>query len=151
MSEISKLFAPVTALLTNFVREINPEYSVALGADFAANMDEDCIYFAVAVAQASSDAFVENFVARFPECECFDMFLLSFMHELGHLETEWDMVDDTDLREEIMDNETYFDLYNERIATDWAGEYLTDHLEEMKVLNDQILKTLCEIWQEIPD
>ena len=73
------------------------------------------------------------------------------MHELGHLETEWDMVDDTEERNKITDNATYFQLYNERIATDWAGEYLTDHKAEMQMLERQILTEIHKIWQSIPD
>ena len=73
------------------------------------------------------------------------------MHELGHLETEWDVVDDTKERNTITDNETYFDLYNERIATDWAGEYLTENKEEMLMLERQILTELKKVWAKIPD
>lgn len=145
------LFAPVTALLTDFVQMFDEEYSVALQPKFEANITTEVIGYAVAVPEAATEAFVIDFLKRFPSCKCFHSFTLSFMHELGHLETEWDMVDDTDERNEITDNETYFTLHNERIATDWAGEYLTDHKDEMLMIEKQILTELHKVWEKIPD
>jgi len=145
------LFAPVTALLTDFVQMFDLDYTVALQPKFEANLDTDVIGYAVAVPEASTEAFVNDFIKRFPSCKCFHSFTLSFMHELGHLETECDMVDDTEERNTITDNETYFDLYNERIATDWAGEYLTENKEEMLILERQILTELHKVWVKIPD
>ena len=145
------LFAPVTALLNDFVQMFDEEYSVALQPKFEANLDTEVIGYAVAVPASATEAFVTDFLKRFPCCSCFDSFTLSFMHELGHLETEWDIVDDTEERNTITDNETYFNLYNERIATDWAGEYLTENKEEMLMLERQILTELKKVWAKIPD
>lgn len=145
------LFAPVTALLTDFVQMFDLDYTVALQPKFEANLDTDVIGYAVAVPESATEAFVTDFLKRFPSCKCFHSFTLSFMHELGHLETECDMVDDTEERNTITDNETYFDLYNERIATDWAGEYLTENKEEMLMLERQILTELKKVWAKIPD
>lgn len=145
------LFAPVTALLTDFVQMFDLDYTVALQPKFEANLDTDVIGYAVIVPDTATKAFVADFIKRFPVCKCFDPFTLSLMHELGHLETECDMVDDTEERNTITDNETYFDLYNERIATDWAGEYLTENKEEMLMLERQILTELHKVWAKIPD
>jgi hypothetical protein len=111
----------------------------------------DVIGYTVVMPSDSVDEFTADFVRRFPACKCFHPFTLSFMHELGHLETEWDMVDDTEERNRITDNATYFKLHNERIATDWAGDYLTEHTAEMLIIERQVLTMLHKIWQSIPD
>ena len=149
--KIAEKFAPVTALLNEFIQMFDEEYTVQIGPNFCADNIKEVVYYSVAVPKVATDEFIENFVSRFPACSCFSNFTLSFMHELGHLETEWDMVDDTEERNTITDNKTYFELYNERIATDWAGEYLTEHRDEMLILEKQILRSLHEIWQSIPD
>lgn len=151
MEEIMKLFAPVTALLNDFIQMFDEEYTVELAHKFCADNIQEVVYYTVVMPKDSVDEFTTDFIKRFPACSCFSEFMLSFMHELGHLETEWDMVDDTEERNKIMDNTTYFQLYNERIATDWAGEYLTDHKAEMQMLERQILTEIHKIWQSIPD
>ena len=151
MEEIMKLFAPVTALLNDFIQMFDEEYTVELAHKFCADNIQEVVYYTVVMPKDSVDEFTTDFIKRFPACSCFSEFMLSFMHELGHLETEWDMVDDTAERNQITDNATYFQLYNERIATDWAGEYLTDHKAEMQMLERQILTEIHKIWQSIPD
>lgn len=150
-TDVQTLFAPVTALLNNFVQMFDEEYTVELHTKFDANNMTEVIGYAVVVPESETEAFVTDFIKRFPSCKCFHSFTLSIMHELGHLETEWDMVDDTEERNTITDNETYFNLYNERIATDWAGEYLTENKEEMLMLERQILTELRKVWAKIPD
>ena len=151
MEEIMKLFAPVTALLNDFIQMFDEEYTVELAHKFCADNIQEVVYYTVVMPKNSVDEFTTDFIKRFPACSCFSEFMLSFMHELGHLETEWDMVDDTEERNQITDNKTYFQLYNERIATDWAGEYLTEHKNEMQMLERQILTEIHKIWQSIPD
>lgn len=151
MEEIMKLFAPVTAMLNDFIQMFDEEYTVEFAHKFCADNIQEIVYYTVVLPKDSIDEFTTDFIKRFPACACFSEFMLSFMHELGHLETEWDMVDDTEERNAITDNATYFQLYNERIATDWAGEYLTDHKAEMQMLERQILTEIHKIWQSIPD
>ena len=151
MEEIMKLFATVTALLNDFIQMFDEEYTVELAHKFCADNIQEVVYYTVVMPKDSVDEFTTDFIKRFPACSCFSEFMLYFMHELGHLETEWDMVDDTEERNKITDNATYFQLYNERIATDWAGEYLTEHKDEMQMLERQILTEIRKIWQSIPD
>lgn len=157
MNEIRTDFAPVTDLLTDFVRSFDEEYSVELGSDFEA-VDDEKIVYAIAMIDEEARNFAENFVARFPACAVFDIFTLSFMHELGHLETAWDMVDDVAQRNKLRkmtDKKKacalYYRLHNERIATDWAGEYLTAHLGEMVGFEKKILGLLKKVLDKYPD
>ena len=151
MEEIMKLFAPVTALLNDFVQMFDEEYSVEVAHKFCADNIQEIVYYTVAMPKGPVDEFVTDFIKRFPACSCFSEFMLSFMHELGHLETEWDMVDDVEERNAITDNATYFKLYNEQIATNWAGEYLTKHKAEMIMIDRQVMVMAKEIWKGVPD
>lgn len=147
-------FAEVTALLNGFVKDFDEEYTVAMGADFQADDTEETIYYAIAIVDEGATSFRANFEKRFPIAKDFDIFTLSFMHELGHLETEWDMVDDVQERNEIKglkDSEKYYNLHNERIATDWAGEYLTAHHKTMKAWEEKILKVFKKVLDKYPD
>ena len=144
-------FEPMTTVLTEFVRSFDVDYSISLGSDFEVDLDEMKIIYAVALADKSATAFRDNFIARFPACADFDIFTLSLMHELGHLETEYDMIDDSAERATISDNSEYFDLYNERIATDWAGEYLTANHDDMKNWESKVLAIFKKIFDKYED
>ncbi len=157
MTEIRNDFSPLTDLLAAFVRTFDEEYSVELGADFEA-VDDEKIVYAIAMVDDGATSFRENFVKRFPACAVFDIFTLSFMHELGHLETSWNMVNDVAQRnaihamtDKVKAYRKYYALHNERIATDWAGEYLTDHLVEMQEWEAKILAVLRSVWAKYPD
>lgn len=131
--DIVKELEPLTAVVREFVKSFDEEYDAVLGPDFMANMDEDVVVYSIAMSDAGGQSFRDNFVKRFPECDCLSTFALSLFHEVGHLETEWDMDDDVELRNsDKMDDETYYNLHNEWIATQFAGEWATSHLEKAK-------------------
>lgn len=144
-------FAPITAELEKFVKTFDEEYSVALNSDFQSDSIEMRVYYTFAMIDKSAKAFRANFVQRFPACADFDVFTLSFFHELGHLEMDWASIDDANERNTIKDDETYFALYNETIATDWAGEYLTEHHDEMKLWEEKILRMFKKVLDKYPD
>lgn len=148
---MKKDFAPVTKALNAFVRQFDEEYSCSLGAEFEA-INEEIIIYTTMVYDNTALAFRSDFIRRFPACEDFNLFTLSFMHELGHLETALDTVNDIIKRNEInamTDKEKalkkYFQLYNERLATNWAGRYLTEHHTEMKLWEEKISKLFKKV------
>jgi len=157
MKQIRKDFRPVTHALTAFVQTFDKDYSCELGADFEAVNDEVVVY-TIAMPDEGAVSFRNDFINRFPSCSDFDIFTLSFMHELGHLETSWDIVNDIKEREAIhrMKNKVkayrkYYALHNEKIATDWAGNYLTENHDEMKKWEKKILKALKKVLDKYPD
>lgn len=152
MESIIETFAPVTALIQDFVSSFDEEYTVEMGEEFAANLNEDIVYYSIIYAENGGRAFYENFVKRFPKCDGMSLMMLSILHEIGHLETEWDMVDDTAVRARIRgekDNERYFNLHNEFIATEWAGNWATSHMEEAKAWDKKIMNTYMGILDNI--
>lgn len=138
-NDITERFAPLTQAIKKFVQSFNEEYDVCMGTDFYVVTVTNTIVYTIAMSEKSGQAFYNNFVSRFPKCGQLSIFTLSLLHELGHLEMEWDEEDDIDLRNIITTDEEYFNLHNERIATDWAGEYATEHLDEMTKLDQQFI------------
>lgn len=154
---IKRDFAPMTRALNAFVRQFDEEYSCFLGPDFEAVNDEAIVY-TVVVCDRNAISFRDDFIRRFPLCNDFNIFTLSFMHELGHLETSFDTVNDIAQREEInamKDKEEalkkYYKLHNERIATNWAGNYLTEHHDEMKKWEEKITRILKKVLDKYPN
>lgn len=152
MENIITTFSPLTATIHDFISTFDEEYEVEMGDEFAANLDTDTVYYSIIYAEDGGRAFYEDFINRFPKCKGMSLMILSLLHEVGHLETEWDMVDDTAVRARIRDekdSERYFALHNEKIATDWAGEWITSHLEEAKMWDDKIMNAYMNILNGI--
>ena len=155
---IEQDFAEVTTMLTAFVQRFDDEWAVALGSDFDCVNDHCIIHYAIAMPDEGAITFQTDFIKRFPACFDFDVFTLSFLHEVGHCETEFDMVNDIKQRnliQKMTDKakafQAYYNLYNERTATDWAGNYLTAHHDEMKIWEEKILKKLKKVLDKYPD
>lgn len=136
------MMSATTKLLRNFVKSFDEEYTVRKAKSFDSSIFELTISYTLTDADPMGEAFRADFINRFPACADFSLFLLSFMHELGHLETEYDMVNDTAQRNKVKSARAYFRLHNEKIATDWAGNYLTAHHDEMKNFEKKFWKTL---------
>ena len=145
---LNTYLAKVNNMINDFVKQFSADYSAELGSEFYANMDLQKIVYPLVIGDKSSRLFHENFASRFPCANQISTFLLSLLHEIGHLETESEMVDDTPERNKEMGLE-YFDLWNERIATDFAGFWLQDNFEIAKKYNDEIENVLFEMYEKV--
>ena len=135
-----------------FVQSINEEYDCVMGLDFMADLANDVIVWSILTIEKSGEAFYDNFISRFPKAKGFSLFTLSILHEVGHLETENEMEDDVDIRNnEIMTNEEYFNLFNERIATDWAGYWIEKNFQKAINLDDTFRNALNNLYAETLD
>ena len=155
---VAKDFVSVTRILNQFIRQFDPDYSCTVGADFEAWNNEYKIIYAIALPDACAISFQADFIRRFPQCADFNIFTLSFLHELGHLETEWDMIDDVTeriaihhIKDQDLRDRKYYALHNERIATDWAGEYLTENHDEMKLWEEKVLAKIKKVLDKLID
>lgn len=126
-------------MVNNFIANINEEYIAVENDFFEVNFEDYEINYAV---ENEVDDFFNNFVERFPLAGNFAPFVLSLLHEVGHLETEDDIIDDTDERNAITDTAEYFNLYNEVIATDWAGFFIEDNFELVAEFNEALAEVL---------
>lgn len=126
-------------MVNNFIANINEEYIAVENDFFEVNFEDYEINYAV---ENEVDDFFNNFVERFPLAGNFAPFVLSLLHEVGHLETEDDIIDDTDERNAITNTADYFNLYNEAIATDWAGFFIEDNFELVAEFNEALAEVL---------
>ena len=122
-----------------FIKEVNPDYAVKFQKyDLECDIFDETISFA-------------NFVNQLnPECSKVNPFLLSLLHEIGHIETYTEEdEDDKDMKyamlkmqyddeEELSDErlEEYCDMYFriplEQNATEWGIDYALSHLDLMQ-------------------
>lgn len=149
MEKVQQWLDKINVELNAFVKTINEEYSCQYGTDFCAYLDNNIIEWTLLVTENSSEAFYANFVSRYPQVKGFSFFLLSLLHEVGHFETEWEMENDTEIRNSDLTDEQYFDLFNERIATDWAGEWILHNLLTAQKVDKQLTALLDDFYDEV--
>ena len=137
----------INRIMNNYLRKFG--LKTFLDTDFSAYMEDKEIGYALIVTDASDKYFI-------PFCESIDKdvkadaFLLSMFHEIGHHMT-WDdfsdaqidkgwaakeiieqIIKETDDKEVIArENYNYFNLPEERAATEWGINYIKTHADEV--------------------
>lgn len=130
-----------------------------LGSDFSYWYSESLICFALAVTESNDIDFREFCKELQPELHC-DIFLLSFMHELGHHETldEWNDEEYLDMKiqkEQINKmkvsqrekNFMYFNIPDERRATEWGLQYIMEHKTEIALLWNRLQQAIFQFYR----
>jgi len=115
------------------------DVQVELSTDFSCDTITDTIYYALCVPQAHDTMFEKVFEEVGLEYEC-DNFLLSFFHELGHIETECELTDEeieiSETKKALMEEKTnlsdndyweYYHLPDEILATTWATNFINEN------------------------
>lgn len=124
------------------------ECTVAPDTDFFCYLAENKITYALAVSEKSNRAFMSRVRRLYPDIKA-DVFLWSFLHEIGHIETADDLTDN-EWQEVLaaknceLSHEEYFELLDEYLATDWAANYMRKHEKE-------VAKFWCSVQQNIMD
>ena len=152
----------VTAIINEFLEPY--ELTCELGADFAYYPGEDRITYAFTYVDIDASGFMASVERLNPEVNA-DIFLWSLLHEIGHHETI-DMMTNRENRycdrfkkklnkrtekinkrlakgkkvklSAMAELEAYYDVLDERLATEWAVEYANTHQEE-----------LAEFWEKL--
>ena len=146
---LQKFFENFNKIVNEIVAEFDMEYSAYLGEEFSVDIISNKVSYALVVPEQSTENFVADFVSRFPLAKNYNPFFLSLLHEIGHLETIDEMVDDIADRETIDDDFEYFNLFNERIATDWAGCWLQDNEKLAEKFNERIETCLFGLYSQL--
>lgn len=146
-------FRKATKELNKFARLFAPKVKCRLDGEFAAEKGKR-INYSIVLSQKETKWFCEDFVRRYPAAKGLDAFTLSFLHELGHIVTWDDMIDDSKERATLFtaasdyeSNIKYFNLYNERLATDWAGTFITENPTYVRDFEAHILRKLEKAWR----
>ena len=146
---MKQAFDKLDKTINDFVKTFFEDYHAEVGLEFLCYLDTCSIEYAIFGIENNVDSFYENFVSRFPVAKNFSVFTLSLLHELGHLETEDIMIDDTEDRKKKLTDKEYYNLYNERIATNWVGMWIEDNLDKAKEINNLFIKLLDDIYKTI--
>lgn len=125
---------------------INEEYRAFLAADSMADIEQGYIFFSIITIEREDKLFMEDIYKREGELPILSNLMWSILHEIGHLETQNEMEDDSRNRREIAElslvnpdeaSNKYHQLYNEIIATDWAVVFALEN------------SVLCCSWDQI--
>lgn len=135
----------------NFIKEVNPDYNIEFQKyDLECDVYDEIIYVGESY-DKRTDKYFENFVNNLePQCKKINPFLLSLLHEIGHIETyteeeqdEKDFIyellktkydDEKELNDDKMEEycDKYFNIPLELNATLWGIEYALSHLDIMQ-------------------
>jgi hypothetical protein len=141
--------------ITNILNEfLNPFDCEAFpGTDFGYYTASNRIEYSFTVPDQHEKTFM-NFVNKnFPRIDA-NPFLWSFLHELGHHETEDNFNEEqwNQYRHFIRncnDDYTYYNLPIERAATEWAANYMITHEDEVRKLWYKLVPIILAFYKDM--
>lgn len=147
MKENSK----VSEIINKFTMD-NFKCTAKLDTDFMCDPEEEEIYYTFVVSERLDKMFMDALNTFKPEVEM-DIFLWSILHEIGHIMT-MDDLDELDywfcqdvknaISKGELEEEEYFILPDESLATEWAVNYANENKEKLelfwKELQPEILR-----------
>lgn len=137
---------------TKWLADHNFDAVAELGTDFAVDLTSNTIYYSVVEIADTAERFVNFCKSLEPDLLEVDPFIVSFFHELGHIETEdfWDTKDwehyDKRLEKPITDY-VYFNLPIEKEATKWGCNYIVNNVEEMVKFVRDYSAMVCDFYR----
>lgn len=156
MKEI-KGIEEINNILNNFLEPF--DCTAEEGEDFCYWVSKSCINYAFVVPCEKDKWFQEFIYSLNKKINC-DIFLLSFFHELGHHETLdeiedsilkycWDIKNELNCKTLITkeDSFMYFNLPDEKAATEWGIRYITTHEKEIKKLWDKLQPAIFKFYK----
>lgn len=134
-------------VINNFLKDINPNYSCYEDNIFSSLWSTGEIWVNFNTTVTESDLYFINYIYNKYQIEP-NCFLISMLHEIGHLETETqDLSDERAITYAVIEyaydnnlitkNELfnkYFDIPAETLATEWAVNYYKNNKEKCEKL-----------------
>ena len=146
----------IDIFLTSWLERHGFDAEADYGLDFCVDLDSNVITYTFVVPSAHDEKFFELCHQICPDIIACDNFILSFFHEIGHIETEADF-DEKDWEKYWRDCEkytaddgimAYYTNPIELAATTWACEYIINHVEEVKEFRDGYVKLATKFFKE---
>lgn len=145
------MFAEITKILDNYLMENEFELSTRCELDFAYYYAESVVAYSLVTTERTDRLFMEFAKANGLTYDC-GIFLLSFFHEVGHDQTIDEVTPNMEKKCSQVksklheDNEEdclkYFDVYDEKLATLWAIDYLNSNREKIAELAEKLQKAI---------
>lgn len=133
-------------LISDFVAKFDDTYTADFADEFSSEPFDGCVYWSLLYCEGHAAYFYDDFCKRFPAAADFSYFTLALLHEIGHCETVDEMENDVEKRNSIRSMQQYVKLKNERLATDWAGWWLTNNIEAAHDFDNKVTKLLKEFY-----
>ena len=141
----------LTKTINNFLEPFDCE--AMMGTDFEYLLDSNIIVYSLITPKSSDDSFSAFAKKEFPNIEA-DTFLWSFLHELGHRETE-DEFEDEEWQEYMKTinswhgtDDEYYHLPIEYAATAWAADFMQTHTEEVETFWNQVQSLILDFYEK---
>ena len=143
----------ISRVINEFLKPF--ECTARMGTDFCYLYHKSLIFYSVLWTNNGAEDFLNSVLRLKPEVDA-DIFLWSLLHELGHHETydeiddeENDYCDETKKRIEAgeLPNEMYYNLTDERMATEWAVEYANTHKEELAKFWEKLQAAILNFYE----
>ena len=143
----------ISRIINEFLKPF--ECTARMGTDFCYLYHKNLIFYSIVWMNNGAEDFLNSVLRLEPEVEA-DVFLWSLLHEVGHHETydeisdeENDYCDDTKkkIEEGELPNELYYDMIDERLATEWAVEYANTHKEELKAFWEKLQPAIMDFYR----
>lgn len=139
-------------LIKDFIESINPELKTYYQDVFECDMYEDEIYLGKKEYTYETEMFMNWFKKEFPLCQECHWWLISLLHEIGHIETyEEEMHDNREISYAILKmafecgdhtieemNIAYFQIPSEYEATYWGASYYLSNIDKCNALLSQL-------------
>jgi hypothetical protein len=147
----------LNVIINDYVSQF--DLTAELGSDFCYYSRINTIHYALAVVDRAGENFKEFANSLKPNMQV-PIFLLSLLHEIGHHET-WEVLTDEEIsysteiknliqEEQVFTKETdfiYFNLPDERIATEWALKYIEDNTREIRAFWNKIQNLIVNFYE----
>ena len=151
-------------ILNEFLEEFEAE--AGIGPDFAYYYTSSYIQYTLVVSDKASTYFMNHIHKLAPDIKC-DVFLISFLHELGHHETMDDLTNEDErfsrdtkvtINQALNSKECdpvveeavhslYFNLPDESAATVWAIQYIRNNPEKIAALWKRVQAAIMLIYE----
>lgn len=139
-------------LCTDFINEIDDFADVQLNPEFFCYPTTNEIFISVVATQNSIQEFMETLLER-TDIRDISEFTWSLLHEVGHCET-WGIMNKRTfhhcrnvkrkIRQKKIPTVNYYYLTDERIATNWAINFVENNHDFVKEFDKKVLKILAK-------
>lgn len=145
----------INKIITEQLNNLGFEIEAFMDTDFYAFPSSNQIYYSLVVSERMDNLFM-NFCKSLSAKLDTNIFIMSLMHEVFHIETIDELSDEEynysqDIKKGLTssdeDAQIYFNLPDEYLATSRAIEYINSHSAEMRSLYEALLPAFRNFYQ----